>query len=103
MKLPLAEIQSLINRKIAHEPREESSSLDRRLAKGNPVSSRRPIRKRRSAMLEGTAALAPTRQSHPNRNGTLAPDRFSEPWGSATSRRNGELDRRCGIGRLGAA
>jgi hypothetical protein len=72
VKLPLAEIQSLIDRKIAPRATEKSlSSLDRAraaLAKGNfdavfQAADDQKQQGRELAMLEGTAALARFRQS----------------------------------------
>jgi hypothetical protein len=72
VKLPLAEIQSLIDRKIAPRATEASlSSLDRAraaLAKGNydevfQAADQQKQQGRELAMLEGTAALARFRQS----------------------------------------
>ncbi len=72
VKLPLAEIQSLIDRKIAPRATEKSlSSLERAraaLAKGNydevfQAADEQTLQGRELAMLEGTAALARFRQS----------------------------------------
>ena len=89
VKLPLAEIQSLIDRKIAPRATEKSlSSLDRAqaaLAKGDydevfRAAGEQKRQGRELAMLEGTAALARFRQS-PGPEWKRAPlPRSSGPW-----------------------